>query len=472
MFRSGILETAIGVVFVFLLVSMLVTIINELIASVLLSRAKWLRIGIERLLESEWAKKLYDHPLIDGTAASAGSGTAGANPVRGSGPSYIPSRSFANVLLDLLREHSDSASVASIQLRLRAALHDVPGEGSPFGRLKDEIAAVKTEFPGSRLATAIAADLERFLPRLQARMAALPNTAATDGAVQRLPAPYTVRDAATDLQRFIDAMPVRYVREMIAGMPNARISKTLLVLLDDAQGDFEKFKQNIEVWFNNAMDRVGGWYKRRSQYVMLAISLAAAVCLNVDSVLVAKHLQAYPGVRDALVAQARTFAASAPPRLGGSTSAGSDGQDAATAPSQPVIANAALPPGAGTDAKSDTSADLPDQFASVEAQLNQLSLPIGWVRQASSKAELDARLALPGSPGEWEDTIKFHLLGWLITALAATLGAPFWFDTLNRIMSIRSAGKAPEEMPKPPKEVPLPLEPGQSPEDAAFHVHH
>jgi hypothetical protein len=60
----------------------------------------------------------------------------------------------------------------------------------------------------------------------------------------------------------------------------------------------------------------------------------------------------------------------------------------------------------------------------------------------------------------------FHFVGWLLTALAATLGAPFWFDTLNKIMSIRSAGKAPEETPKPPKEVPTPVEPGQSPREA------
>jgi hypothetical protein len=37
------------------------------------------------------------------------------------------------------------------------------------------------------------------------------------------------------------------------------------------------------------------------------------------------------------------------------------------------------------------------------------------------------------------------LAGWLVTALAASLGAPFWFDTLNRIIDIRANGRAPEE---------------------------
>ena len=38
-----------------------------------------------------------------------------------------------------------------------------------------------------------------------------------------------------------------------------------------------------------------------------------------------------------------------------------------------------------------------------------------------------------------------HLLGWLLTAIAVSLGAPFWFDTLNKFMNIRSSGTAPNE---------------------------
>lgn len=106
------------------------------------------------------------------------------------------------------------------------------------------------------------------------------------------------------------------------------------------------------------------------------------------------------------------------------------------------------------------------QFTAVETQLMQLNLPIGWVRAAPTKSELDSRQLMPDDWSTLGDTAAFHFLGWLLTALAATLGAPFWFDTLNRFISIRSAGKAPEEKPKPPKDVPTPLEPGQSPREA------
>ena len=41
--------------------------------------------------------------------------------------------------------------------------------------------------------------------------------------------------------------------------------------------------------------------------------------------------------------------------------------------------------------------------------------------------------------------LKTHWLGWLLTSIAVSLGAPFWFDTLNRFMNIRNAGRAPDE---------------------------
>ena len=86
-----------------------------------------------------------------------------------------------------------------------------------------------------------------------------------------------------------------------------------------------------------------------------------------------------------------------------------------------------------------------------------------------NQADSDRRLGLPGWFDFWAywDRFSFHFFGWLITAIAATLGAPFWFDILNKIMSIRSAGKAPEEKSKSPEVVQAPMAPGQSPGEAS-----
>lgn len=333
MFGSGVLDTAIGLIFVFLLVSLLVTIVNEMIAGILLSRAKWLRLGIERMVGTAWARRLYDHPLIEGSGEEDSAATSDRG-WRGSGPSYIASRSFANVLLDLVRD----------------------------------------------------------------------GDAARTGVAGRTPA--------------------RGLREAIEGLSDPRIRRTLVVLLDDAEDDVERFKQNVEVWFDNSMDRVGGWYKRRSQLVIGIVATVCVVALNIDALLIVDHLETHPGVRDALVAQAKT-GAQTPPVATGSV----------------------------------------QSFESVEVRLSQLGMPIGWVLERPTPSDVRDRLAWPDVRA-LGDTVRFHLLGWLITIIAATLGAPFWFDMLNRAISVRLAGKSPEEQPKAPKTVPAPLEPGQSPAEA------
>jgi hypothetical protein len=63
--------------------------------------------------------------------------------------------------------------------------------------------------------------------------------------------------------------------------------------------------------------------------------------------------------------------------------------------------------------------------------------------------------------------VLVKVLGLLLTACAASLGAPFWFDVLNRVISIRAAGKAPEESPLPPRQIPYPAAPGQPETGAA-----
>ena len=74
MFGSTILDTVIAMSFVFLLMSLVVTTINEIVASALGSRAKWLRLGIVRLLGPSYADKLLQHPLIESFSGPAPQG--------------------------------------------------------------------------------------------------------------------------------------------------------------------------------------------------------------------------------------------------------------------------------------------------------------------------------------------------------------------------------------------------------------
>jgi hypothetical protein len=85
--------------------------------------------------------------------------------------------------------------------------------------------------------------------------------------------------------------------------------------------------------------------------------------------------------------------------------------------------------------KADTSqqVDASARFKDARAKLSQLGLPIGW-------SEEDPVRALPSGVKPW----GMKLLGLLLTALATSLGAPFWFDLLKRVMLVR-AGLNPDD---------------------------
>jgi hypothetical protein len=77
---------------------------------------------------------------------------------------------------------------------------------------------------------------------------------------------------------------------------------------------------------------------------------------------------------------------------------------------------------------------------------NSLSLP----------EQIQSTVEKQGGKGLW-GWIKV-IFGWLITAIALSMGAPFWFDQLSRIMNVRNSSKQPGSAPpSPPSEdTPLP----------------
>ncbi len=102
------LDVAIGLVFLYALLALLVTTIQEFAASLLDLRAKKLYHAIEGMLKdgvssSPLVDKLYTHPLIRNLANEELTLVKGKLPLFGGGlPSYIPSKTFALALLDVL----------------------------------------------------------------------------------------------------------------------------------------------------------------------------------------------------------------------------------------------------------------------------------------------------------------------------------------------------------------------------------
>jgi len=183
------------------------------------------------------------------------------------------------------------------------------------------------------------------------------------------------------------AMTVESLRAALSNpqsLLSARVRRVLLQSLDTARGDLEQVKKSLEDWFNGSMDRVSGWYKRSTQWVVLGIAIAVTVTGNLDSIAMAKHFYRDEAARTAAVAFATTTA------------------DESKAPAA----------------------------EKAREVLTQLELPIGWDKSA-----------LNANCWDWFNRV----LGWMLTAFAAMLGAPFWFDVLNKVMVIRSTVKPREK---------------------------
>ena len=209
------------------------------------------------------------------------------------------------------------------------------------------------------------------------------------------------------------------------------------------------------------MDRVGGWYKRKAQTCLFWLALGIAVACNVDSLRIIRALSTDPKLRESMVAQATSYAAEHKPP--GGTAAKIETTQITTPPlalipAPPGTASDAAPaPSPGAASERPTPSERIDNFKDAIGDLVVAGIPIGWTENGGQRL-LDClpRLATIFSRDFWTKqlwTEKTPASGglWLqpspggSSPPAASLGAPFWFDTLNRIIDIRANGRAPEE---------------------------
>src|SRR5688572_23992921 len=101
MFGSTILEVAIGLIFVYSLLSLICTAINEMIEAKLKMRAVDLERGMREMLNDEnydLVRRLYNHPLISSLFEGKYDEAKKAKKL----PSYIPARNFTLAMMDMV----------------------------------------------------------------------------------------------------------------------------------------------------------------------------------------------------------------------------------------------------------------------------------------------------------------------------------------------------------------------------------
>jgi len=233
--------------------------------------------------------------------------------------------------------------------------------------------------------------------------------------------PVTFSQVMLDLFSPADGTTPRSIPAFVRGINNALtanndLRRTLLVLSDDA-ADIAQLRAALEAWFNSTMDRVSAWYKNKSQKTVLFISLVVCCAVNADSIQLVKDLYQNPTQRSAIVAKAEQTV-----------------RNAAPTPSASAAST-------GASTEKTLSKKEAESLADAIGKLNATGFSWGWSKE---------QLASLGKSADVINTI-LKVIGILLTAIAASLGAPFWFDTLSKLVTIRSVGKSPDEaQPSPP----------------------
>jgi hypothetical protein len=183
----------------------------------------------------------------------------------------------------------------------------------------------------------------------------------------------------------------------------------------------EEQKAKLEDWYNDSMDRISGWYKRKSHMTLWIIGVVICLAFNADSIALGNAFWNDPTLRAAINEAATDYVKNAP-----------------------------------------STEEPKDSFVRLNKVRQQMTtIPLGWCRVSSTtdlqgvcwpnlagsirvRTPVDVPLGDPrrvvGGVSEW---LLWKLVGIALTALAISQGAPFWFDLLQKIVNLRLGGNPP-----------------------------
>jgi hypothetical protein len=429
---EAIIETAVGLFLVFTVMSLVASQVVEWLASFRHWRADNLEKAIRSMLSDPGVKakvdqgalvladQLYRHPLIASLAQP------------GSRPSYIPASKFALALFDVITTAGT--------------------EDSTIGRARLGLEQMKNQLL-AQLSSEAVAELQGLIEQIQRLIDAAITAGQTAETIAALPLSTTLNNELNEFLKRNNISPSAFntlaqsvnvdsdlvFAQILGGA--ARLSQVrpelaqivtnlfsgIDMYLAQEEPRLAAARRNVEQWFNDAMDRAGGWYKRHTQLWLGLIGLLFALALNVDSVTIATTLWRDPTLRQNVVEQAQKF------------------ELPEDSTGQPL-----------------SSAETAQAIRDLNTNLSQdLRLPIGWKIEVHRVQAAEVCTLLAQQPGDVRGipygadcfqvleavpnpnaSVFGKLVGFLITAVAVTQGAPFWFNLLQS--SLRLAGKKPD----------------------------
>jgi hypothetical protein len=484
-----IVEVAIGLLFVYLILSLLASEIQETVGSLLQWRAEHLKRSIEVLLAgndadnrsaaTDLADQLYDSPLIRSLNQEA-TGPIGkafrllnqsigsiyrmvtrSRNVFGSktsGPSYIPSSFFAKSLIERLQlgdirnllvnfrlysfiEDKLMLPINHIINDLRASTANEFLLNTELRQLESEIGQIIQDFKRQhtnlseaidrlidrlddfiRIAQEVLPDnhhlTETFIRRLNYLRRSISNTILDKSALLKKLRPslqeiITVLDQNSQLYQELQGLGQRGDKEaqtildylksqpLPSALKNSlnSLAQNVQLRLTDLDEDVSDLTSEVESWFDQSMERAGGVYRRNAKAVGFLVGFSIAIALNVDSLHMLERFFIDPTIRQAVSRSAEQFA---------------------------------------VESSNFSEADkIQTLQTSVDETLQSLPLPMGYQAVViEQQAQAEER---------WSFPVPRRFIGWLVTGIAISMGAGFWFNLLKKVVGVRNTGKPPEQ---------------------------
>jgi hypothetical protein len=208
----------------------------------------------------------------------------------------------------------------------------------------------------------------------------------------------------------------------------AMLARRAQTKIQQTGNEIDQFRDEVARWFDHSMSRTSGVYKRNAKGVAMLIGLLLAVATNSDTFHMVNRLSIDEDLRRIIAEQAKDFAPS-------------------------------------TNASPLRREQLVQLRDDADAVLKNFSLPVGWKPENltkqfncessgtsgsssnSNQACLNSRVPLligflQNVPTKPIDSCKIFL-GWLISGVAISMGASFWFDLLGKVINVRNSGGKP-----------------------------
>jgi len=222
--------------------------------------------------------------------------------------------------------------------------------------------------------------------------------------VRRNPLPPSKIRSSTFTSILMDILQINAtgeVQQSIDSLPEGKLKEVLGFHYRECQGDITIFRNRVDEWFNEVMERASEWYASSIRIWLIYVGFAIAVVFNVDVINIYSNLSTNAALQEYLADAATQFVE--------------------TQPAPKAI---------------DSLTVNPDFYAAKDRMHTLLNENIAAIRSPLGIGWENVEWPTENHRQWW----MYKLVGWLTTALAVSMGAKFWFDLLRQLVSFRGSG--------------------------------